>query len=64
MLKKFNQLKQEHGESNAGQCKWPSFEQCLMVWGKTAKACGTTRGMENGVPIDSMGGSVQEPVNF
>jgi hypothetical protein len=64
MLKKFNQLKQEHGESNTSQCKWPWFEQCLMIWGKTAKACGTTRGMDNGVPIDSMGGPVQEPVNL
>jgi hypothetical protein len=34
-----------------------------MIWGKTAKACGTTRGMDNGVPIDSVGGSAQEPVN-
>jgi hypothetical protein len=57
MLKKFNQLKQEHGESNPRQCKWPWFEQCLMIWGKTTKACGTTRGMDNGVPIDSVGGS-------
>jgi hypothetical protein len=29
-----------------------------MIWGKIAKACGTTRGMDNGVPIDSMGGSM------
>jgi len=35
-----------------------------MIWGKTAKACGTTSGMENGVLIDSMGGSVQEHVNL
>jgi hypothetical protein len=34
MRKKFNQLKQEHGESGAGQCKWPWFERCLMIWGK------------------------------
>jgi hypothetical protein len=36
----------------------------LMIWGKTAKACGTARGMDNGVPIDSMGGSMQELVNL
>jgi hypothetical protein len=35
MWMKFNQLKQEHGESDAGQCKWPWFERCLMIWGKT-----------------------------
>ncbi len=27
MQKKLNQLKQEHGESNTGQCKWPWFER-------------------------------------
>jgi hypothetical protein len=64
MLKKFNQLKQEHGESGAGQCKWPWFERCLLIWGKTAKACGTAGGMDNGIPIDSLGGSAQEPVNL
>jgi len=31
---------------------------------KTAKACGTTGGMDNGVQIDLMGGSAQEPVNL
>jgi hypothetical protein len=31
---------------------------------KTAKACGTTGGMDNGVQIDLMDGSVQEPVNL
>jgi hypothetical protein len=31
MQKKLNQLKQEHGESNTGQCKWPWFERCLMI---------------------------------
>jgi len=41
MRKKFNQLKQEHEESGAGQCKWPWFERCLLIWGKTAKAYGT-----------------------
>jgi len=35
MWMKYNQLKQEHGESDAGQCKWPWFERCLMIWGKT-----------------------------
>jgi hypothetical protein len=35
-----------------------------MIWGKTAKACGTAGGRDNGVPIDSVGGSVQEPVNL
>ncbi len=45
-------------------CKWPRFERCLMIWGKTAKACGTAGGMDNGVPIDSVGGSAQEPVNL
>ncbi|KAH9555437.1 hypothetical protein CY35_08G114300 [Sphagnum magellanicum] len=64
MQKKINQLKQEHGESSAGQCKWPWFEQFLMIWGKTAEACGTAGGMDNGVPIDSVGGSTQEPVNL
>jgi len=64
MRKKFNQLKQEHGESGAGQCKWPWVERCLMSWGKTAKACGTAGGMDNGVPIDSVGGSAQEPANL
>ncbi len=64
MRKRFNQLKQEHGESGAGQCKWPWFERCLMIWGKTAKACGTAGGMDNGVPIDSVAGSAQEPVNL
>jgi hypothetical protein len=58
MQKKFYQLKQEYGESGAGQCKWPWFEQCLAIWGKTAG------GMENGVPIDSVNGSAQEPVNL
>jgi hypothetical protein len=58
MRKKFNQLKQKHGKSDAGQCKWPWFERCLMIWGKTDKACGTAGGMDNGVPIDSVGGSV------
>jgi hypothetical protein len=58
MRKKFNQLKQEHEESNAGQCKWTWFAPCLMIWGKTTKArlVGTARGMDNGVPIDSVGG--------
>jgi hypothetical protein len=56
MRKKFNQLKQEHGESGAGQCKWPWFERCLMICGKTAKVCGTVGGMENGIPIESVGG--------
>ncbi len=62
MRKKFNQLKHEHGESSA--CQWPSSERCLMIWGKTAKACGTAGSMDNGVPIDSVGGSTQEPVNL
>jgi len=35
-----------------------------MIWGKTAKACDTAGGRDNGVPIDSVGGSVQEPVNL
>ncbi len=35
-----------------------------MICGKTAKACGTAGGMDNGVPIDSVGGSAQEPVNL
>jgi hypothetical protein len=35
-----------------------------MSWGKTAKACGTAGSMDNGVPIDSVGGSAQEPVNL
>jgi len=64
MQKKFNQLKQENGESGTGQCKWPWFEQCLMIWGKTAKACGTAGGMHNDVPIDSVRGAMQEPVNL
>jgi hypothetical protein len=64
MWRKFNQLKHEHGESDTGQCKWPWFEQCLMIWGKIAKACDTAGGMDNGVPIDLVGGSVQEPVNL
>jgi hypothetical protein len=38
MLKKLNQLNKEHGESDADQCKWPWFEPCLMIWGKTTKA--------------------------
>jgi len=62
--KKFNQLKQENGESGTGQCKWPWFEQCLMIWGKTAKACGSAGGMDNAVPIDSVGGSAQELANL
>jgi hypothetical protein len=64
MRKKFNQLKHEHGESSACQCKWPWSERCLTIWGKTAKACGTAGSMDNGVPIDSVGGSAQEPVNL
>jgi len=64
MLKKFNQLKQEHGKSDADQCKWPWFESCLMIWGTTAKACGTAGGMDNGIPIDLVGGSAQEPINL
>jgi hypothetical protein len=64
MRKKFNELKKEHGESGVGQCKWPWFERCLMIWGKTAKACSTARGMDNGVPTDSGGGFVQELVNL
>jgi hypothetical protein len=48
----------------AGQCKWPWFERCLLIWGKIAKACGTAGGMDNGVAIDSVGGSAQEPVNL
>jgi hypothetical protein len=35
-----------------------------MIWSKTAKACGTAGRMDNGVPIDSVGGSAQEPVNL
>jgi hypothetical protein len=35
-----------------------------MIWGKTAKACGTAGSMDNGVPIDSVGGCAQEPVNL
>ncbi len=35
-----------------------------MIWGKIAKACDTAGGMDNGVPIDLVGGSVQEPVNL
>jgi hypothetical protein len=35
-----------------------------MIWGKTAKACATAGGMDNGVPIDSVGGSAREPVNL
>jgi hypothetical protein len=58
MLMKFNQLKQEHGESGASRCKWPWFERCVMIWGKIVKACGTAGGMHNGVfPIDSVGAS-------
>ncbi len=34
-----------------------------MIWGKTDKACGTAGGMDNGAPINSVGGSAQEPVN-
>jgi hypothetical protein len=64
MQKEFNQLKQEHGESSAGQCKWPWFEQCLMIWGKTSKACGTAGSTDNGVPTDLVGGFAQEPVNW
>ncbi len=65
MRKKFNEFKQEHGESDVGQCKWPWFERCLMIWGKTAKACNTAGGgMDNGVPTDSVGASAQEPFNL
>jgi len=32
--------------------------------GQTAKACGTAGSMDNGVPIDSVDGSAQEPVNL
>jgi hypothetical protein len=65
MEKKFNQMKQEHGESDAVQWKWPWFEPCLMIWGKAAKACGTAGGMDNDVTaIDTVGGSAQEPVNL
>jgi hypothetical protein len=64
MHKKSNQLKHEHGESDTGQCKWPWFECCLMIWGKIDKACDTVGGMDNGVPFDSVDGSVQEPVNL
>ncbi len=35
-----------------------------MIWGKTAKACGTAGGMDNGIPIDLVGGSAQEPINL
>jgi hypothetical protein len=35
-----------------------------MIWGKIAKAGGTTKGMDNGVPIDLAGGLVQELVNL
>jgi hypothetical protein len=35
-----------------------------MIWGKTAKACDTAGGRDNGVPNDLVGGSVQEPVNL
>jgi hypothetical protein len=34
-----------------------------MIWGKTAKACGTAGGMDNGVPIDWVGGSAQESLS-
>jgi hypothetical protein len=64
MRKKFNHLKQENGESGVGQCKWPWFERCLLIWGKTAKACGTAGGTDNGIPIDLLGVSAQEPVNL
>ncbi|CAK9881812.1 unnamed protein product [Sphagnum jensenii] len=64
MQKEFNQLKQEHGESSAAQCKWPWFEQCLMIWGNTARACGTAGSMGNGAPTYSVGGSAREPVNW
>jgi hypothetical protein len=65
MRKKFNEFKQEHGESDVGQCKWPWFERCLMIWGKTAKACNTAGGgMDNGVATDSVGASAQEPFNL
>jgi hypothetical protein len=50
--------------TQVNQCKWPWFERCLIIWGKTAKACGTAGGMNNGVPIDSVGGSAQEHVNL
>jgi len=56
--KKFNQLKQEHEESSSGQCTWPWFEQCLLIWGKITNACGIVSNMDNGVPIDSMDGFV------
>jgi hypothetical protein len=39
------------------QCKWPWFEQRLMIGGNTAKACGTAGNMGNGAPTDSVGGS-------
>jgi hypothetical protein len=64
MQKEFNQLKQEHGESSAAQCKWPWFEQCLTIWGNTARACGTAGSMGNGAPTYSVGGSAREPVNW
>ncbi len=35
-----------------------------MIWGKTAKTCGTAGSMDNGVPIDSVGRCAQEPVNL
>jgi hypothetical protein len=35
-----------------------------MIWGKTAKACGTAGRMDNGVPVASVGGSAHEPVNL
>jgi hypothetical protein len=34
-----------------------------MIWGKTAKACGTAEGMDNGVPIVWVGGSAQESLS-
>jgi len=40
----------------------PQFERCLMIWGKTAKACGAARGMDNGVRMDSVGVSTQDPL--
>jgi len=64
MLMKLNQLKHEYGEYGIGQCKWPWFEWCLMIWGKISKACGTIGGMDNGVQIDLAGGLVQELVNL
>jgi len=35
-----------------------------MIWGKIAKTCDTAGGMDNGVPIDLVGGSVQKSVNL